>query len=154
PPRGLPCRALPSCGHGFGDPGTPSRPAAPAAARTRQHMPTINKPFLLKLVLVVGVLAGALVGDHTVQARRIPETLKRQAARAADTGKVDAAIHYLRQYLEFNPDDAESLEKLADLLRQRTSTRGQSELVLLYDRILRIDPDRHPVRREALALCL
>ena len=63
-------------------------------------MPTINKRFLLKLVLVVLGLAGTLAGAHALQARRIPDALRRQADRAADAGKTDAAVHYLRQYLE------------------------------------------------------
>ena len=30
------------------------------------------------------------------------------------SGKSDAAIHYLRQYLEFQPDDVDAMMKLAD----------------------------------------
>src|SRR4051812_11312882 len=102
-------------------------------------MPTINKRFLLQLVLGVAAFAGLLAGAHTVQARRIPAALKRQSERSADAAKADAAVHYLRQYLEFVPDDADALEKLAELLRKRNPTyRGWSDLVLLHDRILRI----------------
>ena len=129
-------------------------PAAPAAARTR-IMPTINKRFLLKLLLLVVALGGLLTGGHALQARRIPDALLRQADRAAEAGKSDAAIHYLRQYLEFEPDDVAALEKLTELLRQRNpSSRPAPDLVFLYDKILRLDPERHAVRREALALCL
>ena len=118
-------------------------------------MPTINKPFLLKFVLVVLALAGLLVGVHSVQADRIPAALRRQAERNAEAGKTDAAIHYLRQYLEFVPDDIESQVRLVELLRKRNPTpRGQAELIFLYDRILRLDPQRHSVRRDALATCL
>lgn len=118
-------------------------------------MPTINKPFLLKLILVVAVLAGALVGVHAIQAERIPEALKQQAERAAAADKLDLSIHYYRQYLEFNPDDLEVQVQLADLLRKRNPTaRGLAEVIFLYDRILRLDPDRHDIRREALAASL
>jgi tetratricopeptide (TPR) repeat protein len=121
-------------------------------------MPTINKPFLLRLVLVTAALAGALFGAHALQERRIPEALKQQADRAAGADKFDQAIHYLRQYLEFCPDDVEAQVQLADLLHRRNlrspTQRGFSELVFLYDRILRLDPDRHEIRRMALALCL
>src|SRR5205823_4743050 len=71
-------------------------------------MPTINKRFLLKLLLVLFAFTGALVAAHAVQAKRIPAALKLQAERAADAGKTDVAIHYLRQYLEFHPDDVEA----------------------------------------------
>jgi tetratricopeptide (TPR) repeat protein len=119
-------------------------------------MPTINKRFLLKLVLVAAVLTGALFGVHAVQAHRIPDALRRQADRAADAGKPDAAAHYLRQYLEFAPDDVEAQVLLLEQLRKRKphTRRSQADLVFLYDRILRLDPDRHPVRRDALAACL
>lgn len=118
-------------------------------------MPTINKPFLLKLILAILTCSGILVGIHTIQADRIPEALKRQADRAMDAGKSDIAIHYLRQYLEFSPDDIEIQIQLVDLLRKRNPTaRGQAEVIFLYDRILRLDPDRDAVRRDALATCL
>lgn len=121
-------------------------------------MPTINKRFLLALLIGVAAFAGLLAGAHTVQARRIPDALRRQAERSAEANKPDAAVHYLRQYLEFVPDDADALERLAELIhkrnRQSATYRGWGDLVLLYDRVLRIDPDRHPVRRDALALCL
>ena len=118
-------------------------------------MPTINKPFLLKLLLVVAVLTTALVAVHAIQADRIPESIKRQAERAAEANKLDVAIHYFRQYLEFIPDDVDAQVELVELLRKRNpTTRGQAEVIFLYDRILRLDPQRHDIRREALAACL
>lgn len=118
-------------------------------------MPTINKRFLFKLLLVLFVSTGVLFAAHAVQARRIPAALKLQSERAAEAGKTDVAIHYLRQYLEFHPDDTESLVRLSELLTKRAPTlRGYSELLFLYDRILRLDPDRHAIRREALAVSL
>ncbi|MBX9622321.1 MAG: tetratricopeptide repeat protein, partial [Gemmataceae bacterium] len=118
-------------------------------------MPTINKRFLLRLVLSAAAFAGFLAGAHALQARRIPDALRAQADRAADGGKPDLAVRYLRQYLEFAPDDVDARGRLAELLRQRTPTsRGLAELVFLYDEILRRDPDRVSVRREALVLCL
>jgi tetratricopeptide (TPR) repeat protein len=118
-------------------------------------MPTINKSVLLKLLAFVLAFATVLVGVHTVQADRIPEALKRQADRAVEIGKLDLAVRYLRQYLEFSPDDIEIQIQLADLLRKRNSNvRGQLEIIFLYDRILRLDPDRHSVRKDALAICL
>lgn len=116
-------------------------------------MPTINKRFLLKLLLTTLALAGALVGVHTVQARRIPDALKSQADRAAEDEKPDVAVRYLRQYLEFRPDDADAQERLATLLKAR-SNGDPADLLLLYDKILRTDPSRSAARREALTLSL
>lgn len=118
-------------------------------------MPTINKRFLLKLLLVLLISSGALFGVHAVQARRIPAALLLQSERAAEAGKGDVAIHYLRQYLEFYPEDAEAHERLAGLLEKRAPTsRGQWELLFLYDKILRLDPEQHEIRRKALAVSL
>lgn len=118
-------------------------------------MPTINKRFLLKLLLVLIASTGILFAAHAVQSKRIPAALKLQSERAADAGKNDVAIHYLRQYLEFYPDDIDALVRLAELLTKRPPTaRGRTELLFLYDRILRIDPDRDPIRRDALAVAL
>ncbi len=118
-------------------------------------MPTINKRFLLKLVLVLLVSSGSLIAVHAVQSRRIPAALKAQSERAAELGKLDTAIHYLRQYLEFHPDDVDSQIQLATWIEQRTPTaRGWWDLLFLHDRILRLDPERHDIRRKALAICL
>src|SRR5262249_15667957 len=78
-----------------------------------------------------------------------------QADRAAEGGKVDAAVHYMRQYLEFHPDDVDAQVRLSELLAKRTPTqRGQAELLFLYDRILRLDPDRDAIRPDPLARSL
>ncbi len=111
-------------------------------------MPTINKPFLLKLLVVVLALAGLLAGAHTLQARRIPNALKRQSERCADADKNDAAIHYLRQYLEFEPDDADAMEKLANFLRLRDpSYRGYIDFVFMNEKESMFSPHPGPYRR-------
>src|SRR5262245_45807182 len=115
-------------------------------------MPTINKRFLFKLLLALFLSSGVLFGAHAVQARRIPEALRQQADRAAESGKLDLATHYLRQYLEFHPEDVDAHVRLAELLAKRNPTsRGQTDLLFLYDKILRLDPDRDAIRRDALA---
>ena len=81
-------------------------------------MPTINKRFLLKLLLVQLVTLGALFGAHAVQSQRIPAALKAQSERAAEAGKVDVAIHYLRQYLEFHPDDVDAQVQAGGVARE------------------------------------
>lgn len=117
-------------------------------------MPLINKLFLLKLLLFVGVFTGVLFGIHALQARRIPDALKRQAELATENGKSDSAIRHLRQYLEFRPDDNDAREELAVLVRERANGNDTTELLFLYDQILRRDPSRESIRREALKVCL
>lgn len=118
-------------------------------------MPTINKPFLLKIILVVVAFAGLLVGANALQSRRIPEALLAQTDRAVEAKDLGAAIKYLRQYIEFCPDDLDSLVRLAELLEERdVNSRRPSELFYLHDKILREDPSREGIRRSALKLCL
>ncbi|GIW83600.1 MAG: hypothetical protein KatS3mg106_113 [Gemmataceae bacterium] len=118
-------------------------------------MPTINKRFLFRLVLILLLFTGALWGLHQLQAERIPEALLSQAQRAEEEHRLDAAIHYYRQYLEFRRDDVEARIRLAQLLRQRHSQgRTLAEVLFLYDQILHADPQRHDIRREALATAL
>ncbi len=117
-------------------------------------MPTINKRFLFKLLVIFALIAGAIAGLHTIQAQRIPDALKRQAEMAMEAEKPDRAIRFLRQYLEFSPDDVNVQEQLAELLRNRTGDAVRNELIFLYDKILRNDPARTTVRREAIIACL
>ena len=116
-------------------------------------LPTINKRFLFKMLLTLTAFVGTLAGVHAFQARRIPEALLKQANRAADAGKKDAAIGYLRQYLEFRPLDADAQVQLAELVKNR-ATGNAYDLLLIYERILRTDPARHTIRREALQVSL
>jgi len=118
-------------------------------------MPTINKPFLLKLLLVLAAFTGVLFGANTLQARRIPDALRRQVDRAAEAKDLNGAIRYLRQYIEFCPEDHDAYVRLSEFLRDRDPNfRRSSELVFLHDKILRDDPGRESVRRDALTLCL
>src|SRR5438093_656659 len=112
-------------------------PAGPRHPHGRGRMPTINKTFLLKLLLAVVALGGALAGTHAVQSGRIPDALLRQADRAAAAKNNDAAIHYLRQYLEFRPADVDVQDRLAEMLRDRSGDEARSSLIFLYDKILR-----------------
>jgi predicted Zn-dependent protease len=115
-------------------------------------LPTINKSFLIKFTLVFLLSGGALFGAHALQARRIPDALLRQADRASAAGKTNAAIGYLRQYLEFKPQDADAMVKLAELLKTRSG--DTVDLLMLYEKILRNDPTRWETRREALRLSI
>ncbi len=115
-------------------------------------MPTINKRFLLKLILALVLFAGCLAGAHTIQAERIPAALKRQADRADAAGKPDGVARYLRRYLEFKPDDVAVRTELAENLRAHGGS--PDELFQLYEKILRAEPGRTAQRRAAVEVCL
>ena len=114
-------------------------------------MPTVNRRFLLLLFVLFATGTGLLVCAHTIQSQRIPDALRRQADRATAEGSRDQTIRYLRQYLEFRPSDLDARIELADNLKARGTT---GELSYLYDAILRTDPLRMGIRRDAVALAL
>src|SRR3954468_3922637 len=117
-------------------------------------MPTLNQKLLLRLFALVVVLAGGLVVLHHVQAGRVPEALLWQADAAAEKGRPDKAIQYLRQYLEFRPDDHDTTVRLGDLLLERNAGHDAQNALFLYEKVLREAPQRADVARKLVALCL
>ena len=118
-------------------------------------MPTLNSKLLLRVIAVVVLLAGGLALLYHVQSRRVPDALLWQANTAAENGKTDKAIIYMRQYLELRPDDYDTAVRLADLMVERaTSTRDLTNAHFLYERVLREAPDRADVGRKLIALSL
>src|SRR4051794_18593144 len=100
-------------------------------------MPTLNRKLLLRLCIAVIVLGGGLFLLHYVQSDRATEALRWQAERAAESGKLDKAILYMRQYLELRPEDYDAAVKLGDMILTRGS--GQKELssaLFLFERVL------------------
>src|SRR5215212_6439223 len=118
-------------------------------------MPTLNKQLLLRLLAAVAVLAGGLVALHHVQAGRVPEALLWQADAALDKGRPDKAIAYLKQYLQFRPDDHDTAVRLADIMVERAgSMKDWQSAQTLYERVLRESPHRMDVARKLVTLCL
>jgi tetratricopeptide (TPR) repeat protein len=118
-------------------------------------MPILNKLLLLKVLAVVLLLGGGLFGIHYVQAGRLPDTLLWHASAAADKGKADKAIFYMRQYLEFRPNDYDNAIKLADMILDRgNGTKDLTNAHFLYERVLREAPDRTDVGRKLIDICL
>lgn len=118
-------------------------------------MPTLNTKLLLRLIAAVIVLGGGLFGLHRAQASRVPQALIWQANNAAERGKTDKAIAYMRQYLELRPDDHDAAIKLADMMLARATTfKDYSNAHFLYERVLRESPNRHDVGRKLVSLSL
>ena len=118
-------------------------------------MPTLNTKLLLRLALGLIALVGSLAVIHQVQAGRVPDALLWQANDAVEKGKTDKAIVYLRQYLEFKPDDYDVAVRLADLMVERAVTaRDISNALFLYERVLRESPQRSDVGRKLVSLCM
>ena len=118
-------------------------------------MPILNKKLFLRLLAGLILLGGGLVVLHHVQAGRVPEALLWQADAALETGRSDKAIAYLRQYLQFRPDDHDTAVRLADMLVDRAaSVKDWQSAQTLYERVLREVPQRLDVSRKLVTLCL
>ena len=125
-------------------------------------MPTLNKKLFVRLLLVVLLLGGGFFALHRVQAARVPDALVWQANAAAEKGKTDKAIAYLRQYLEFRPDDHDTAVRLADLMRERADAtydvrvrrKALTNVHFLYERIYREAPTRTDVGRKLVAVTI
>jgi tetratricopeptide (TPR) repeat protein len=118
-------------------------------------MPTINRKLLLRLFIITIILGGGLFLLHYVQADRATDALRWQAERAAENGKLDKAILYMRMYLELRPEDHDAVVKLGDLILTRGSTQRElSSALFLFERVVREAPQRDDVRRKVLDVCL
>src|SRR5438105_1738764 len=118
-------------------------------------MPILNSKLLLRVIAVLIALAGGLAVLHHVQAGRVPEAILWQANDAAEKGRTDKAIFYLKQYLEFRPDDYDTAVRLADLMLERAvSVKDFSNALFLYERVLREAPQRSDVARKLVDLCM
>jgi tetratricopeptide (TPR) repeat protein len=118
-------------------------------------MPILNRKLFLRLIAAVVALTGGLVVLHHVQAGRVPEALLWQADAAMEKGKPDKAAFYLRQYLEFRPDDHDAAVRLADLMLERAaSPKDVQNALFVYERVLREAPQRADVARKLVALCI
>ena len=113
-------------------------------------MPTLNLKLLLRVLAATVVVVVGLVVLNQVQANRVPDALLWQANAAAEKGKTDKAIFYMRQYLEFRPDDYDMAVKLADLMLERAVTaKDITNAHFLYERVLRKAPQRSDVGAQA-----
>ncbi len=118
-------------------------------------MLTINKRLLLRLFIGLVVFGGGLFLIQYIQSDRATDALRWQAEHAAENGKLDKAILYMRQYLELRPEDHDAATKLAEMIMQKGAGPKQlTSALFLYERVLREAPQREDVRRKLADLSL
>jgi tetratricopeptide (TPR) repeat protein len=107
----------------------------------------------LNVKLVASVLAGLLVASvgvhflHGYQLQRNAYRLLEQGDRAADDKDDEKALTYYGQYLSFVPNDADTVQKYAQVLDRR-AVRGADrvQLILRMEQVLRVKPNEHEFR--------
>ncbi len=118
-------------------------------------MPTINKKLLLRLFLATLVFGVGLFLVYYVQSDRAIDALRWQATAAAELGRQDKAISYMKQYLELRPSDHDAAAKLGDMILSRgTSRKDLSSVLFLYERVVREAPQRIDLQRKLVDICL
>lgn len=118
-------------------------------------MRTFHLRFAAGLLLVLSLLGVGVYFLHQHQLGRIAVDLRAQIDSARDADNIDNAIRLTYQYLEFKPDDANTLVELAGWLESRGNSRkNMAHVAGLLDRALQIVPKRTELRRRVVAINL
>ncbi|MBM4070086.1 MAG: tetratricopeptide repeat protein [Planctomycetes bacterium] len=121
-----------------------------------RHKKRLNGKALLILSLALLLLGGGIHFLHAFQVKRNAGGLLEQAAHEESQGNDRQAADYLRQYLGFDPADADVLAKYGLLLNKlaHNSFRARADAFRILEHALRRSPDRQDIRREVARLAL
>src|SRR5437870_848251 len=104
-----------------------------------------NYTFLLVLAVSGALLGGGLFLLHQLQSERIGDALRWQANRALGTGDLKKAVHFLRRYLEFQPNDMVERAKLGQALadpRLAKTDPARERALFVLEQLVTRDPER------------
>jgi tetratricopeptide (TPR) repeat protein len=116
---------------------------------------TLNLKLFVSLLLAILVMAVGVHFLHAYQVRRSASGLLDQAAKAEEEERYADAAKLLSHYLGYVPEDTDALarygfalDKLppAPVVRLRT--------LLVFDQVLRLEPERTDVRRRLVSLAM
>jgi tetratricopeptide (TPR) repeat protein len=107
----------------------------------------------LNVKLVVGTFGGLLILSaatyalHECQVRRNAHQLLERADRAVEEKDYEKALTLYPQYLNFVPNDPDTVQKYAEVLDGRAGNVGERvRLVVLMDQVLRVKPNENALR--------
>jgi tetratricopeptide (TPR) repeat protein len=121
---------------------------------------TINFRYLIRLLVILAVIAGAVYLLHHRQSGRMADAFLSQASAAEREslkarGDFGRAVSYLRRYLVLKPQDAEVRARAAMLSAESSQTPGQKRRSLEELQQVLVDaPKRDDVRRRAIVLAM
>jgi len=107
--------------------------------------------FLLKVLGILLILGTAVHFLHAFQMNRQASELLRMADTAADKGDLEHAVTYYRSYLANQPEDVDTLVKLAVLLDDHAFTTDEgSRAAAVLEEVVKKDPDRHDIHERMI----
>src|SRR5262249_26310001 len=104
--------------------------------------------------------AGAVLGAgvhlvHGFQVKRNAKVLLEEATEAEQNNQPSKALECLGLYLGLQPQDNDALARYGTLLNKvAKSPRGLMQALFALEKVLRAEPDRTDVRREAIEVSL
>jgi tetratricopeptide (TPR) repeat protein len=134
-------------------PGLPLSPVDGSLTATNWNDPNmkkINRKLLLILTAAVVVLGGGLFFLHYLQSGRIASALLWQARRAEANGDLKKTVHFLKRYLEFEPNDFKERACLGRTLadpRLAKTGADREQAFFVLEQVVSRDPDRLDLRR-------
>lgn len=115
----------------------------------------LDRPFLVKSLVLAIVLGGALAGIHRYQVYRLSGNLRAEANRNRETGNFGREARMLYSYLQLHPGDPDVLADLAVATdHSGTSTGTARSAIQWYYQSLGHLPDRVDLRGRLAELLL
>src|SRR5437660_1056481 len=107
----------------------------------------LNVKLIAGILVGLTVVAAAVHGIHVIQLGRNAHRLLELGDRALAEDRPEKASTYYAQYLNFVPDDADTVQKYAQVL-DRLAVNGDDRVrvIVKMEQVLRVKPNEHALR--------
>lgn len=115
----------------------------------------LNIRFLIKFIVVLAVVLGAIHFWHRRQATKQVEQFRHLAQKAKEEKKPDIELRYLSRYLALRPNDVDVRERFGRVRYERSRTGADTAAAyLILEEALRRDPSRKELKRYIVDVAL
>jgi tetratricopeptide (TPR) repeat protein len=114
------------------------------------HVKNFNTKLFVYLIGAVVLTGTGLFLIHYFQSGRIANALLWQAKRAEEKGDLYKTAHFLKRYLEFEPNDLDERANLGRILadpKMARSNRARENALFVLEQVVARDPERNDLRR-------
>src|SRR5438105_2702305 len=117
---------------------------------------TLNVRFLCWMMLSVVILTVGVMSVHALQLRRNSDIFKSEAMKAVEKSQYDVAVHYYFLYLEYNRDDVDALIAYGRAYdkKENKTRRDKVKIYENFEKVLRLEPDQHDIRRRLVEIAM